>query len=67
MKIDLYERVGINMFFFLSNQKSSLCHGIDCGSYEIGKLAVVVHWEIKAIALYGFIVEDCSRGVNICL
>ena len=23
------------------------------------------HWEMNAIAPYGFIVEECSRGVNI--
>ena len=65
VKIDLYVIVGINMFIFLSNQKSSLCHGINCGSYEIGTLATAVNWEMNAIAPYGFIVEECSRGVNI--
>ena len=65
MKIDLYVIVGINMFFLLSNQKYSLCHGINCGSYEIGTLALAVHWEMNAIAPYGFIVEECRRGVNI--
>ena len=51
----------IIMFFFLSNQKPSLCHGIYCGSYEIGTLAIVVH---LGNAPHGFIVEECSRGVN---
>ena len=54
-----------NMFFFFSNQKASLCHGINCGSYKTGTLAVAVHWEMNAIAPCGFIVEECSRGVNI--
>ena len=52
-------------FRFLSNQKPSLCHGINCSSYEIGTLAIAVHWEMNTIAPYGFIVEVCSRGVNI--
>ena len=62
MKIDLYV---INMFFFLSNQTSALCHGIDCGSYEIETLAIAGYWEMNAIAPYGLNVEECSRGVNI--
>ena len=41
-----------------------LTHGINYRSYEIGTLATAVHWEMHAIALYGFIVEECSRGVN---
>ena len=64
VKIDPYVIVGINMFIFLSNQKYSLCHGINYGSYEIGTLANVVHWEMNAIAPYGFIVEECNRVVN---
>ena len=32
---------------------------------EIGTLAIEVHWEMNAIAPYGFIFEECSRGVNI--
>ena len=31
VNIHLYERVGITILFFLSNQKFSLCHGINCG------------------------------------
>ena len=44
-------------FRLLSNQKPSLCHGINCSSYEIGTLAIAVHSEMNAIAPYGFIDE----------
>ena len=60
----LYVIVGINIFFLLSNQKSFLCHGINCGSYENGTLAVAVHLEMNAVAPCGFIVEACNRVVN---
>ena len=34
-------------------------------NFLIGTLAIAVHWKMNAIAPYGFIVEECSRGVNI--
>ena len=32
---------------------------------EMRTLAVAVHWEMNAIAQYGFIVGECSRGRSV--